>query len=152
MKIDKKAIAGIKRYVRNLIKYNHNQLYGKEDLSDFWCVYIHNKNQSNEIVYDINIFGGDFGVKKDHVKAIVYPTNFDGKYYSTDFSQELDIGNFYCQETYFGWGLYVKGGHGLVLETWNKDKQDTLAIQQEWKAEFPSIETFVIETERGATQ
>ena len=101
MKIDKKAIAGIKRYVRDLIKDNHNQLYGKEDLNDFWGVYIHNENQSNEILYDINIFGGDFGVKKDHVKAIVNPTNFDGRYYSTDFSQELDLGNFYCQETYF---------------------------------------------------
>ncbi len=152
MKIDKKAIAGIKRYVRDLIKDNHNQLYGKEDLHDFWGMYVHNENQSNEIVYDINIFGGDFGVKKDHVKAIVYPTKFDGEYYSTDFDQEFDLGYFYCQETYFGWGLYVKGGHGLVLESWNKDKQDTLDIQKEWIAEFPSIETFVIETEKGATQ
>ncbi len=152
MKIDKKAIAGIKRYVRDIIKENHNKLYGKEDLDDFWGMYVHNENQSDEIVYDINIYGGEYGDKKDHVKAVAYPTNFDGKYYSTDTSEEFVIGNFYCQQTYFGWGLYVKGGHGLVLECWDIDKKEILYMQDEWNEEFPSIETFVIETEKGATQ
>lgn len=152
MKIDKKAIAGIKRYVRDIIKENHDKLYDKEHLDDFWGMYAYKEDTPDEIVYDVNIYGGEYGDKKDHVRAVVYHTTFDGEYYGTDTSDEFVIGDFYCQETYFGWGLFVKGGHGLVLESWDINKNEILYMQNEWKAEFPSIETFVIETEKGATQ
>ena len=151
MKIDKKTLAGLKRFVRDIIKENHNSLYAKEDLDDYWAMYTHNENTPQEIVYDVNIYGGAYGDKKDHVKAVVYHTTFDGEYYSTNTNDSIVIGEYYCQETYFGWGLYVKGGHGLVLESWDINKKEILYMQDEWKAEFPSIETFVIKTEKGVT-
>jgi len=152
MIISKKASAGIKRFVADIVRNNNNKLYGKENLEDFWTHYVHNENQPDEIVYDINIFGGEYAIKKNHVSAEVYHTTFDGKYYGTDTSDSKIICHVFCEQPNYGWGLFVKGGHGLVLESWNKNKKDTLAIQDEWKSEFPSIQTFIMETERGTVE
>tara|TARA_R110000796_G_scaffold39302_2_gene98127 strand:- start:1136 stop:1312 length:177 start_codon:yes stop_codon:yes gene_type:complete len=46
-----------------------------------------------------------------------------------------------------GWGVYVRGGHGMSQDTWCETKEDALIVMQEWKEEHPNIETSLIKTD-----